>query len=278
MTCVGEALVQARLRIPVAEARRLLAHVLDRSHAWLTAHGEEGMTVLESGRLAELVERRSQGEPIAYLVGAREFYGRPFAVTPEVLIPRPETELLVELAIARLHGDRENAAPAVLDLGAGSGCVAVTLALELPTAAVTAADLSPAALLLARRNADRLKASVRFVESDWYALFDDERFDLIVANPPYVAAGDPHLGIGDLRFEPPLALAGGPDGLAAIRRIVAGAPGHLSSGGHLLIEHGYDQAAAVAALLQTAGFVEIEQHLDLAGIVRISGARLGNRA
>ena len=278
MTRVGAALDQARLRVPVAEARLLLAHVLERSHAWLAAHGEEGMTAQQSGRLAELVERRSQGEPIAYLVGTREFYGRPFAVTPEVLIPRPETELLVELAIAKLHGDRENAAPAVLDLGAGSGCVAITLALELPTASVTAADLSPAALLLARRNADSLRAAVRFVQSDWYSLFDDERFDLIVANPPYVAAADPHLGAGDLRFEPPLALAGGPDGLATIRRIVAGAPGHLSSGGRLLIEHGYDQAAPVAALLQAAGFIEIEQHRDLAGIVRVSGACLGNRA
>lgn len=270
-TSVGAALARARRNIPAAEARMLLAHVLDRPHAWLVAHDDAPMTGEQSRHLARLVGRRSRGEPIAYLVGSREFYGRRFLVDAEVLIPRPETELLVDLAIAKLqHGP----AARILDLGAGSGCIAITLALELPAAVVTAAERSPAALQLARRNADRQGARLRFIETDWYARFAGERFDLIVANPPYVAAADPHLDA--LRFEPPAALASGADGLTAIRQIVAGAPSHLSPGGQLLLEHGYDQSTAVAALLRAAGLVDIEQHRDLAGIVRVSGGRLKN--
>jgi release factor glutamine methyltransferase len=216
------------------------------------------------------VARRAAGEPVAYLLGLREFYGRDFAVTPDVLIPRPETELLVDIAVEKVGAD---GTVNILDLGTGSGCLAVTLALELPLARVTAVDVSPAALDVAHGNAARLGARVAFVASDWFAALPPARYDLIVANPPYIAAGDPHLAQGDLRFEPAGALTDHADGLAAIRRIVMAAPHWLVPGGWLFFEHGYDQAAAVHALLADAGFAAIEQRRDLAGIVRASGGR-----
>lgn len=272
MTCISEALANASALISGAEARLLMRHVLGRSHAWLLAHDDEAMTTDEMTRYAELLAHRSEGMPVAYLLGSREFYGRTFAVTREVLIPRPESELLVDLGIAKLRG---RVAPAILDLGAGSGCLAVTLALEIPTGKVIAADLLPAAVALARHNAERLGAALKVIESDWFSAVSPGDFDLIVANPPYIAAHDPHLGQGDLRFEPPLALSSGPDGLAAIRTIIRQAPGYLAPGGWLFIEHGYDQAVALVALLQQAGFSDIEQHPDLAGILRVSGGRMG---
>lgn len=267
MSTIAAALAEARRTIPPAEARLLLCHLLGRSTAWIEAHREEALAAVDSERFCALVSRRAAGEPIAYLVGSREFYGRDFAVSPAVLIPRPETELIVDLAKARVAPAR------IVDLGTGSGCLAITLALELPQAEVTAVDRSPEALAVARGNAERLVARVRFLESDWFDAVAGERFDLIVSNPPYVADGDPHLSAGDLRFEPALALSCGADGLDAIRRIVAEAPAHLNAGGRLLFEHGYDQAEAVALLLADAGFVELEAHRDLAGIVRVSGGR-----
>lgn len=268
---LGEALFIARQAIPIAEARLLLRHVLGRSSAWLEAHRDDAMESPAAAVFEALVTRRAAGEPIAYLTGLREFYGRDFAVTPAVLIPRPETELLVDLGRAAVAG---RTAARILDLGTGSGCVAVTLALELPGAEVVAIDVSAAALAVAGANAARLGARVRFLESDWFAaLGEDERFDLIVANPPYVAEGDPHLAEGDLRFEPQGALACGADGLAAIRRIAAAAPQYLAAGGRLWFEHGYDQGPASAALLHGAGYEDIEQQRDLAGIVRVSGGR-----
>ncbi len=270
MTRIDQVLSQARSRIVMAEARRLLCHLLDRPHAWLAAHGDEVLSEAEALRFVDLVGRRAEGEPIAYLVGCREFYGRSFSVAPGVLIPRPETELLVDLGIARLGTRR---ASAILDLGTGSGCLGVTLALEIPAARVTATEMSPAALFLAGRNARELKASVRVIESDWFSAVAERNFDLIVANPPYIAENDPHLCHGDLRFEPPQALSSGPDGLDAIRAIIAQARSHLVPGGWLLVEHGFDQAPAVAALLQAAHFDDIEQHRDLAGILRICGGR-----
>ncbi len=266
MTSVAQLLAEARQRIPASEARLLLGHLLDRNAAWLEAHRDDAVTI--GCDYAALVERRAAGEPIAYLVGSREFYGRDFAVTPDVLIPRPETELLVDIAKQKLGA---GGTARILDLGTGSGCLALTLALELPQARVTAVEVSPAALEVARGNAQRLGAKVELTESDWFAALPSQRFDMIVANPPYVAAGDPHLDEGDLRFEPVGALTDRADGLSAIRRIVATAPQWLAARGWLFFEHGYDQAAAARQLLDVAGFSEIEQSCDLAGIVRASG-------
>lgn len=279
MTTVAEALADARRRIPAVEARLLLGHVLDCSHAWLEAHRQDAIDADALTRMSALAARRAAGEPVAYLLGRREFYGRDFVVTPDVLIPRPETELLIDLAKEKLCtlSAADTATGCILDLGTGSGSIAVTLALELPKSRVTAADLSAAALAVARDNAARLGARVAFFESNWFAALPPQRFDLILANPPYVAAGDPHLEEGDLRFEPLTALTDHADGLAAIRRIVADAPRWLNPCGWLLFEHGYDQAAAIAILLREAGFSAIEQHVDLAGIVRISGAKIPDK-
>ncbi len=273
MITVAGALAAAREIIPLGEARLLARHVLGCSLAWLEAHRDDKFSGAQADAFSELVAARAAGEPVAYLLGHREFYGRDFAVSPAVLIPRPETELLVDLAKAAVAS---RPAPRILDLGTGSGCVAVTLALEIPAAAVTAVDVSPQALAVARENAAQLGAQVRFVESDWFAGLGGERFDLIVGNPPYVAEGDPHLGEGDLRFEPETALHCGLDGLGAIRCIVAEAPRFLVPGGRLYFEHGYDQAEAIAALLGAAGYAEIEQHRDLAGILRVSGGTIGH--
>lgn len=270
MSSIATALAGARRVIPAGEARLLLCHLLERNAAWIEAHRDDALAAAAAECFTALVARRAAGEPIAYLTGVREFYGRDFAVTPAVLIPRPETELLVDLGKAVAAGI---AAPRILDLGTGSGCIAVTLALEVPGADVVALDVSPASLAVAHGNAQRLGAAVRFFESDWLAAVAGERFDLVVSNPPYVADGDPHLNEGDLRSEPAHALASGSDGLDAIRHIVAVAPAYLCAGGRLYFEHGYDQAAAVAALLRNAGFADIEQHRDLAGIVRVSGGR-----
>lgn len=268
MTTVASLLAEARQRIPASEARLLLGHLLGRNAAWLEAHRDDAVT--RGSDYAALVERRACGEPIAYLLGVREFYGRDFVVTPDVLIPRPETELLVDITKEKVGA---GGTARILDLGTGSGCLAVTLALELPRARVTAVDVAPAALAVACGNARRLGACVEFVASDWFAALLPQRFELIVANPPYVAAGDPHLAQGDLRFEPADALTDQADGLTAIRRIVAQAPDWLAERGWLFLEHGYDQETEVQALLAAADFSQIEQHRDLAGIVRATGAR-----
>lgn len=268
---VAGLLAQAHRRIPVAEARLLLGHLLGRDNAWLEAHRDDAVVEETAAEYSALAGRRAAGEPIAYLLGRREFYGRDFVVTPDVLIPRPETELLIDIAKEKLFAADS---ARILDLGAGSGCIAVTLALELPWAEVTAVDVSAAALAVARRNAARQAARVEFVASDWFAALPPQRYDFIVANPPYVAAGDPHLDVGDLRFEPRDALTDHADGLSAIRHIVGAVPHWLNPGGWLFLEHGYDQAAAVRGLLEAADFAGIEQHRDLAGIVRASGGRV----
>ncbi|MBA3032817.1 MAG: peptide chain release factor N(5)-glutamine methyltransferase [Gammaproteobacteria bacterium] len=271
VTTIAAAFAAARTSIPPAEARLLLGHVLGCSSAWLEAHREAALTPQQLAAFAGLVERRAAGEPVAYLLGTREFYGRDFAVTSAVLIPRPETELLVDVALAKVGaGKTAISTTCILDLGTGSGCIAITLALELPGARVTAVDVAPPALEVARVNAQLLGASVDLLASDWFAALPEKRFDFIVANPPYVAAGDPHLRSGDLRFEPLDALTDQADGLAALRHIVATAPRWLKPGGSLFFEHGFDQAAAVFDLLVAAGFSGIEQHRDLAGIVRVS--------
>ena len=251
----------------------LLREVLQQSDAWLLAHGDDAITAEQSQQYAALVARRVAGEPIAYITGRREFHGREFVASPAVLIPRPETELLVELALKRLPA----AAPCrVLDLGAGSGCIGITIAAERPQAQVTLVDASDAALEIARANAAQwAPGNTRLLHSDWYSAIADERYDLIVSNPPYVAEGDAHLQQGDLRFEPRTALAAGADGLNDLQRIIAGAPQYLRAGGWLLLEHGFDQAVACAWLLAAAGFQSIVNVPDLGGMPRVSGGHLG---
>ena len=264
------AALMAQSGLPPLEARMLLERVLGKTRAWLIAHAEDAAGAEAAQAFAGLAGRRRQGEPVAYILGVREFYGLEFGVTPAVLIPRPETELLVELALARIARD----VPArVLDLGTGSGAVAVALAHERPQARLTAVDVDYATLSVARANAKRHGASVRFFCGDWFGALAGEFFDLIVSNPPYIAAADPHLAAGDLRYEPQRALVGGADGLDGIRAIVARARAHLASGAWLLLEHGYDQAGACRALLQAQGYAEVQSWPDLAGIPRISGGR-----
>lgn len=267
---IAGALAWARGYIAPPEARLLLRRVHQCSAAHLAAWPEKALPQAEWTAFRALVERRAVGVPMAYLIGEREFYGRGFMVGPEVLIPRPETELLVELALAHF-----SAMPhaKVLDMGTGSGVLAITLALELDRAEVCALDQSRAALSVAMSNAIRLGASVSFLCSDWYAELGEEHFHLIVANPPYVAENDPHLTLGDLRFEPREALAAGGNGLAGLALIAAGAGRRLENGGWLFMEHGHDQAAAVRGILADAGFAAIASWPDLAGIERVSGGR-----
>ena len=268
-TTVGA--LQAGLPLDPLENRILLCHVLGLSRVGLITGAERQLSEDEAAQLSALVARRLQGEPIAYIVGQREFFGLPFQVGPAVLIPRPDTELIVELALERLA--RLVPPGRLLDMGTGSGAIAVALAHTRPDANVTALDVSEAALAVARANAAANGVRVRFLRSDWFAALGDERFDLIVSNPPYIAAGDAHLTQGDLRFEPAGALTDHADGLAALRLIVGGAAAHLEAGGWLLLEHGYDQAEAVRTLLSAAGYTEVQSWRDLAGIERVSGGR-----
>ncbi len=253
------------------EARGLAAFAWGVAPAWLVAHDTDPPTRTQITQFSALLTRRMSGEPIAYLTGTREFYGRSFQVSSDVLIPRPDTELLVERALACIPSDQ---AVTLLDLGTGSGCIALTLALERPGARVTAVDRSAAALALARRNGGILDADVEFLSSDWFSELSARRFDLIVGNPPYIAATDAHLARGDLRFEPLGALVAGPDGLADLRHLIAAAPGYLKPGGALLLEHGYDQADAVQILFEAAGFCHPQSWPDLSGIRRVSGGNL----
>ena len=272
MIQAGATLGQLQHGLPLdpLENRILLCHVLQLPRVALITQSERALTGEEAARLSGLVRRRLDGEPIAYIVGEREFFGLPFKVSPAVLIPRPDTELIVELALERLLPRAR-----LLDMGTGSGAIAVAAAHTRPDAAVTALDLSEAALEVAQANAAANGASVRFLRSDWYAALGDEAFDLIASNPPYIASGDRHLIEGDLRFEPSGALTDHADGLSALRIIIDGAPAHLEPGGWLLLEHGYDQAEAVRALLGARGFTEVQSWRDLAGIERVSGGRRG---
>lgn len=260
--------LQAALPLDALENRILLCHALGLTRVGLITQSEREITTDEAATLHALVERRLHGEPIAYIVGKREFFGLDFAVTDAVLIPRPDTELIVELALERLPQDGR-----VLDMGTGSGAIAVALAHTRPDAHVTALDVSAAALDVARANAASNGVTVHFIESNWFAGVADERFDLIVSNPPYIAAGDAHLAQGDLRFEPVGALTDHADGLAALGIIIDGAATHLADHAWLLLEHGYDQAAAVRTLLIDAGYTDVHSWRDLAGIERTSGGR-----
>jgi release factor glutamine methyltransferase len=289
--------------LPRLQARVLAEHAAKQPRAWMMAHGDEQASAEAAIRFAELARRARAGEPIAYLVGAREFHGRVFEVSPAVLIPREDTERIVDLALAELpRGAR------VLELGTGSGCIAITLACERPDLVITASDCSSQALEIALHNATRLlpdtdqkplNQRLRLIQGDWYqalklsgaceapaspnarqagdsdayASIGEARFDAIVSNPPYIAAGDPHLAQGDLRFEPGAALTDGADGLSALRVIIAGAPSHLAPGGQLMLEHGWDQAAAVQTLLRQTGFESVRTLQDFSGRNRVSCGR-----
>jgi release factor glutamine methyltransferase len=261
---IAEVLAQSPL--DALDTRVLLCHALGLTRVQLITRADHLLNDTEAARLEALLARRAAGEPVAYLTGEREFYGLPFQVSPAVLIPRPDTELLVELACERLPRGGS-----VLDMGTGSGAIAVAIAHARPDAQASALDASAAALEVARGNAARNSVQVEFLQSDWYAalLLSQRRFDMIVSNPPYIVAGDRHLSEGDLRFEPVDALTDHADGLSALRTIVAGAPAFLAPGGWLLMEHGYDQAQAVRALLQ--GWDEVQSWRDLAGFERASG-------
>lgn len=307
-------------QLPRAEARRLLASLTGQPLTWFMAHGDDPTDPNTATRFQTLAERRRAGEPLAYLLGQQEFYGRPFAVSPAVLIPRADTETLVETALEQLallrqqrHAvdapgaevpalvsspaqthicqgqssadaqallSKTSSRPAhpplsLLELGTGSGIIAITLALEAPDTEVHAVERSPEALAVAQQNANTLGAHrIHWHAGSWWqALACPRRFDLIVSNPPYIAANDHHLQQGDLRFEPPQALAAGPDGLDDLRILIGGAPAHLTPGGWLLLEHGYDQEAPVQALLRDAGFADVFTRRDLAGQPRVSGGR-----
>lgn len=274
MESIGTAWRAASQRIDRLDARLLLERVATCSHTDLIARPEMAITPAQQGEYETLVTRRAAGEPLAYLLGSASFFGLEFVVSPAVLIPRPDTEVLVEIALEKAA---VFATPNLVDLGTGSGIVAVSLAYACPVAKVTAVDISAAALEVARGNASRHAAQVEFLAGSWYSPLGERCFDMIVSNPPYVQDGDPHLRQNGLPFEPQGALtdgvAGG-DGLACIREIVAGAPSHLLPGGWLLIEHGYDQATRVRDLLLARGFSDVASWRDLAGIERVSGARL----
>jgi len=253
------------------EAELLLLHVLGRERGWLFAHATDLLDPRTAEAFAALLQRRIAGEPVAYLLGRRGFWTLDLAVSPATLIPRPETERLVELALERLP---EGVPLRIADLGTGSGAIALALASERPLAQIVATDMSGDAIAVAAGNArQHALANVAFRQGSWHDPLAGERFDLIASNPPYIASDDPHLAQGDLRFEPATALASGHDGLDDIRLIIAGAPAHLQPGGWLLMEHGWDQGEAIRALLEGAGFVEVETAQDLEQRDRVSLGR-----
>ncbi|HXZ96467.1 MAG TPA: peptide chain release factor N(5)-glutamine methyltransferase [Burkholderiales bacterium] len=262
-------------RLEACDSNLLLQAVLGVNRAYLAAYGDQILNFRQVAAYQELVQRRVAGEPIAYILGEHEFYGLIFKIISTVLIPRPETELLVERALARIPLDRSCK---VLELGTGSGNIALALALNRPLAHITAVDCSDEALALARQNSEQLygteSRNVAFRKSDWYQALDGETYDLIISNPPYVASDDEHLQQGDVRYEPRLALDGGPDGLDCIRRIIRGARPYLCKQGWLLLEHGYDQAGACRDLLEQSGFAAFFCADDLSGIPRVSGGRI----
>lgn len=269
---VAEALRQARARIAREDAEHLLLALFGKSRGWLFAHDDAVLDAMQHVTFCEWVARREAGEPVAYLTGRRGFWTLDLAVTPATLIPRPETELLVELALARISRDAD---ARIADLGTGSGAIALAIASECPWARVIATDFSEATLSVAAENAQRNRiANIAFRHGEWFAPLAGERFDLIVSNPPYIKADDPHLAEGDLRFEPMTALASGADGLDDLRRIAADAPVHLEPGGWLLVEHGWHQGEAVCRLFVEAGFIDVETVRDLEQRDRVSLGRL----
>jgi release factor glutamine methyltransferase len=270
---VGEVLRNWVGNVDQLEARWMLQSLLKVNPAFLIAHAEYALTHAQAECFQQMLARRIAGEPVAYLIGERGFYDLSFKVTPDVLIPRPETELLVEKALSKIPSDQFYN---VLDLGTGSGAIAITIARHRPLAHVVAVDLSPSALAVAKKNAETFCVNnLTFLEGDWYSGLSKERFSVIVANPPYVAEGDPHLGNGDLRFEPRMALVATGNGMDCIHKIITQAPDFLDQNGWLLLEHGYNQASACCQLLEKSGFTHIFTEPDLANIDRVSGGKCG---
>lgn len=274
MTTLANAIRDAASRLPGDEARLeaelLLAHALEKPRSWFYAHSGDVLDERDKLAYEQLLKRRDHGEPVAQITGHRGFWSLDLAVTRDTLIPRPETELLVELALERMPRTEPLR---VLDLGTGTGAIALALASERPLAEVTALDASEAALEVARANANDAGLPLRLLHSDWYAAVMGEQYHLLVSNPPYIAEGDPHLRQGDLRYEPPSALASGPDGLDAIRVIARQALAHLLPGGWLLVEHGFDQGAAVRALFIGAGLTSVATERDLEQRERVTMGR-----
>lgn len=271
---------RARARgIDARDAEILVGHALGRPRAWLRAWPERDLDAAALAACEALLARRAAGVPVAYLTGSREFWSFALHVNEHTLIPRPDTETLVEAALARageLAARATDGAARVLDLGTGSGAVAIAVAREQPAWHVTATDISEETLRVAAGNARRLRVRLACLAGDWWgALAPESRFDLILSNPPYVAAGDVHLGVGDLRFEPPQALVSGADGLDALRVISAGAPARLHAGGWLMVEHGHDQGPAVRELFHRAGLTQVATRADLAGRERVTEGRRG---
>jgi release factor glutamine methyltransferase len=271
-------MAQARnLGVPRLDAQLLLARVMQQARSWLIAHDETALSDAQHAAYIARCRRRADGEPMAYLLGEREFHGLMLRVTPAVLVPRPDTETLVDWALELLRGELANEAAArVADLGTGSGAIAVALKHGHPNASVCALDICAAAIAVARANASLHRLAVDFMVGDWWQPLQGQRFHLVVSNPPYVAVDDPHLA--GLRHEPAQALTSGADGLSAIRQIVRQAPQHLVPGGWLLLEHGHEQAEAVRQCLREAGFVAQQTRTDLSLRPRCSGGRLRNPA
>jgi release factor glutamine methyltransferase len=267
-TIAGQLAHAAALGLDRLDAHLLLGHILQRERTWLMAHDDDVLDAKLLQRFDTLARRRAAGEPVAYLIGEKEFYGLTLHVTPAVLVPRPDTETLVDWALELMA---DPSVREVLDLGTGSGAIALALKHRRPAAIVTASDASEAALAVAGVNARRLGLDVEMVAGDWWKAMTGRSFDLVVSNPPYIAEGDAHLSA--LHHEPELALTSGHDGLDAIRTLVAGAPAHLRHGAWLLFEHGHDQGAAVAELLRGTGFCDIHHRSDLAGLDRCTGGR-----
>ncbi|MFA7386909.1 MAG: peptide chain release factor N(5)-glutamine methyltransferase [Thiohalobacteraceae bacterium] len=253
------------------DAELLLARALGQPRSYLFAWPERTLTEAQAQQFAALAARRAAGEPMAHILGQREFWSLDLEVTPDTLIPRPETELLVERALSRIPTDAQWD---VADLGTGTGAIALAVASERPSCRIVACDESAAALAVAEHNARGLALrNLSFHHGSWYTPFARESFDIILSNPPYIRAGDPHLGVGDVRFEPQSALVAGADGLDDLRSIIADAPDHLRPGGYLLVEHGFDQGAAVAELFTGAGFDAVTTTCDLSGQPRVTEGR-----
>lgn len=269
---ITQVLTEACRNIDRIDARLLLQHVLGVDHAFLLTYPDRALTSQQTEAFLRLIKRRIDGIPVAYLIGEREFYDLTFRVTEAVLIPRPETELLIELALQRIPADQPYR---ILDLGTGSGAIAITIAKHRPQSRVTAVDLSADAIAVSRWNAKNLQVNnLHLTIGNWFDELSEEKFDLILSNPPYVAKNDPHLQQGDLRFEPRIALAAENNGLACICHIINAAPRYLVKSGWLLLEHGYDQAAACRQLLENMDFSNICSYPDLTGIMRVSGGQL----